>query len=96
MAPSIYEYSSAAEWEQAMAEWCDENEPQHFLTHIDPQTHEESRVFVTRYDTRSRIQFHSEKTFRKYCPPGVRSGIGIYDHGRAGGAPSEYRALGLR
>ena len=28
MAPSIYEYRSTAEWEQAMAEWCAENEPQ--------------------------------------------------------------------
>lgn len=27
MAPSIYEYRSTAEWEQAMAEWCAENEP---------------------------------------------------------------------
>ena len=27
MAPSIYEYKTAQEWEQAMAEWCAENEP---------------------------------------------------------------------
>lgn len=27
MAPSIYDYSSPAEWEQAMREWCAENEP---------------------------------------------------------------------
>lgn len=27
MAPSIYEYRNALEWEQAMAEWCAENEP---------------------------------------------------------------------
>jgi hypothetical protein len=26
MAPSIYEYQSPAEWEQAMREWCAENE----------------------------------------------------------------------
>lgn len=27
MVPSIYEYRSTEEWEQAMAEWCYEYEP---------------------------------------------------------------------
>ena len=31
MAPSIYEYRSAAEWEQAMQEWCDAFEPRIFV-----------------------------------------------------------------
>ena len=29
--PSIYEYGSTVEWEQAMAEWCAENEPKENL-----------------------------------------------------------------
>lgn len=35
MAPSIYEYRSAAEWEQAMREWCAENEPYWKLVYYD-------------------------------------------------------------
>lgn len=47
MAPSIYEYSSAAEWEQAMAEWCAENEPRIFAVYVDYSRYafgEEKRV----------------------------------------------------
>ena len=36
-APSIYEYRSRAEWEQAMREWCEENEPRYFATLWDGQ-----------------------------------------------------------
>lgn len=36
-APSIYEYQSTAEWEQAMKEWCEENEPQFVAVYDDGQ-----------------------------------------------------------
>lgn len=35
MAPSIYEYRTAQEWEKAMAEWCAENEPRFFVSYLD-------------------------------------------------------------
>ena len=35
MAPSIYEYRSAAEWEAAMNLWCAENEPYWKLIYYD-------------------------------------------------------------
>lgn len=31
MAPSIYEYRNPRDWEKAMADWCQENEPHYFV-----------------------------------------------------------------
>ena len=55
MAPSIYEYRSAAEWEQAMQEWCDAFEPRIFVQYeADGEKHpcttfEEGRTLCAAY-----------------------------------------------
>lgn len=82
-APSIYEYRSAADFEQAMREWCDENEPQHII---------DGKAITKPY-----IEAHRPacglKVTKRYCSPLSRPAGCRADH-LDGGSASDYRAAG--
>lgn len=92
-APSIYEYRSRAEWEQAMREWCAENEPQHHLHQYDEATDTYRPVFKSDLDLFPKHQYCPAQP-KRYAAPGATPAGHHRDH-LDGGSRADYRMSGI-
>ena len=110
-APSIYEYETDQEWEQAAREWADENEPRYFVLYKDDSGQYVRKPFESRDEAIAFIGMDSaNKTLvarvaNKFCDkpvfyrPEYPDGDGKPSRWPSGTLPGgtreEYRALGL-
>ena len=94
-APSRYEYRSTAEWQQAMREWCAENEPAHKLYQHDEATDTYRPVFKSDLDLFPKHQYCPAAP-KHYAAPGtIPAGHPHADH-LDGGSRSDYRMAGYK
>lgn len=103
-APSIYEYRSEAEWEQAMREWCSENEPKDGRRYTakvkDADGRQSWHGFDTAEERRAWIAAHPELAVirldveaRYHVPAQPKAPAGAPDH-LDGGSRADYRMAG--
>lgn len=79
MAPSLYEFRTTQEWEQAMQEWCDENEPRYFACWWDYNAGRYGEDMCVPCDTKEEAFALCEKHYDPnitICPPYIRVEIG--------------------